>query len=173
MSDPFFPSPFSDARRSTRAQPSSAHAYTSFAFTDPNVLFDSLFGDINHQFMNDPFFDEPPLFANFGNPQTNFGGASPNPFAGTSFANGTSMHPIFNVGPASFEEAIAQFHGGNMGGGFPSRMFSNPGTSGFGQAWSKSTMTSSINGRTETVVTERDPNVSFVTFFAPVPVLNL
>lgn len=143
FSDPFFRSdafrqnPFS---RGPRMDPFGGFGFGSRpgprGFTDPFVLFNSIFGDIHRAFEVDPFFDDP-----FG--RRGFGS---NHFGGGFFNN--SFPPI---PPSSFD-----FGGGSMQG---SRMhsFSNGGSGG---RWvSESWTSSNVNGVTHTKCVRKDSEV--------------
>ncbi|KAF8557757.1 DnaJ-domain-containing protein [Imleria badia] len=105
-------------------------------FTDPFVLFNSIFGDLHRAFEADPFFDDPFGHSGFGSNHSSsrFNNAFPNAFP--------SMLP-----------SPVDFMGGGMGG---SRMqsFSNGGNGGrwISQSWSSST----VNGVTHTQSVRRD-----------------
>lgn len=125
---------------------SSGFGGSAFHFTDPFVLFSSLFGDIHNLHRNffeddDPFFSDP----------------FPSPFSRSPFGNsfGLSTRPPFG----------SLFGPGPMFSGFldsantrvSSQVSDAVGRSG---RWvSQSTVTRSINGRTEQVTKRRDAQV--------------
>ncbi|KAF9820629.1 hypothetical protein IEO21_01332 [Rhodonia placenta] len=153
--DRFFSSdPFSD--------PFFSRGPSMFTFTDPFVLFNSLFGDIHRTFfdmddsdpfMSDPFFSDPfSPFGRMGMGRSMFGGSLLAP------------HPSLMLGgPGSM---FAQLADAEPSGS--RRMYSSA-TEAIGRSgqWvSQSTMSRTINGRTEVITKRRDAevNIEFCVF---------
>ena len=117
-------------------------------FTDPFELFNSIFGDVSRQFHNDPFFND----AFPSSSRSPFGRGAPfgnNPFGGSMFGPGPSS--IFN-----------DMRGGNFPLGTTHSAYTSSQSSTFGSngRWtSQSQVTRTINGRTETVIKQRDSEV--------------
>ncbi|CCL99671.1 uncharacterized protein FIBRA_01692 [Fibroporia radiculosa] len=128
----------------------------SFVFTDPFVLFNSLFGDI-HQ-LHRQFFDDDPFsasqfhgafgrspFDRMGDP---FGHTLMSPFGGSIFGSGPGL---LGSGPM-----FSDFMGPNSRPGGASYGSVSEAVGRNGQWVSQSTVTRSINGRTETTTKRRD-----------------
>ncbi|KAI0343213.1 DnaJ-domain-containing protein [Trametopsis cervina] len=113
----------------------------TFTFTDPFELFNSLFGDVHniHDDFNDPFFGNNPFMTSpFGTSRGSRG-----PF-GSSLTS--------QMGQSLFSNMLRGMGGANV------RSYSSTTQSiGSGGQWvSQSTVTRSINGRTETITKRRD-----------------
>ncbi|KAI9064112.1 DnaJ-domain-containing protein [Trametes sanguinea] len=137
FNDPFFASPFGSRSR------------RGYTFTDPFELFNSLFGDLHSAFESDPFFSGSPFFRSpfhdpffrspFDDPffRSPFGGS---PFGGSML--GGSPFGGFLGGPM-----FPQIEGGNT-----RRYTSRTEAVGRNGQWvSRSQMTRTVNGRTETI----------------------
>ncbi|KAH7929120.1 DnaJ-domain-containing protein [Leucogyrophana mollusca] len=133
FSDPFFQDPFAGFGwgfgfgggpfRQHRQQP-------AWGFTDPFVLFDSIFGDLDRAF-RDPFFTD----RGFG------GGGFPSPMRSMPVLTG----PLFGFGPRNANHWSATHHASISGGG------------GNGGRWVSESRTSrTVNGVTESKWTRRD-----------------
>lgn len=150
FSDPFFSDPFGSSRH-------------PFTFTDPFVLFNSLFGDLHRAFFDeDPFFEDP-LSARSPFDRMGMG----DPF-GHSIFGGSLFGPrpgLMIGGPGSMLRQMADASG--SGDNSNSRMYSavSQAVGRNGQWVSQSTMSRTINGRTEVITKRRDIEVS-VTFHA-------
>ena len=143
FSNPPFRGPFHDPFfRGPRMEPFGAFGFGSQGgprgFTDPFVLFNSIFGDLHRAFGFDPFSDDP--FGHRGFGSNHFGGG---------FSNSGAFPPM--TMPSPFD-----YSGGGMGS---SRVqtFSNGGNGGrwISQSWSSST----VNGVTTTKSVQRDSQV--------------
>ncbi|KAI0641933.1 hypothetical protein C8Q79DRAFT_918199 [Trametes meyenii] len=158
FNDPFFQTPFGSGARAERG----------FAFTDPFELFNSLFGDLHNAFDNDPFFSGTPfVHAPFNDPffrspfdndpvfRSAFGGS---PF-GNSMFGGSPFGAL--MGDAMFPQ---------IEGGSSSRVYSSR-TEAVGQngQWvSRSQMTRTVNGRTETITKRVDASGNeHITYASP------
>jgi DnaJ homolog subfamily B member 6 len=150
--NPFETDPFFTGR------PFGRPAHMAYAFTDPFELFHSLFGDIHHMHddFDDPFFGHSPFMSSPLGMSTPFGTgmglhgswggpltmAPFGPFAGrsmlSSFASSAAMAPNMRSYSSTMQSLGSGGHGGWV---------------------SQSTMTRSINGRTETITTRRDAQV--------------
>ncbi|KAH7890700.1 hypothetical protein F5I97DRAFT_1800216 [Phlebopus sp. FC_14] len=143
FSDPFFQDPFFNTRHAPfghgfGAGPFSHHPFRGF--TDPFVLFNSVFGDIHRAFASDPFFPEP-----FGHDL--FMGPSRGGFFG-GFMPPMSMFPP--IGGPSNNNLLEN---GNMRGFSSSRAA----PSGTGSRWvSESWTSSTVNGVTQSKCVRRD-----------------
>ncbi|KAI0675513.1 hypothetical protein C8Q78DRAFT_964120 [Trametes maxima] len=150
--DPFFQTPFGSGSRSNRG----------FAFTDPFELFDSLFGDLHNAFDNDPFFAGTPFVRSpFNDPffRTPF---DSDPMLRSVFGNSMFGGPPFGTlmgGPM-----FPQIEGGS------SRVYSSRTEAmGHNGQWvSRSQMTRTINGRTETITKRVDASGNeHITYASP------
>ncbi|KAG8220874.1 hypothetical protein J3R82DRAFT_2371 [Butyriboletus roseoflavus] len=139
FSDPFYRDPFrqNPFSRGPRMNHFGGFGFGSqpgpTGFTDPFVLFNSIFGDIHRAFEVDPFFDD--TFGRHGFGSNHFGG---------SFLN-SGFHPM---APSPFD-----FGGGSMLGS-SMHSFSNGGSGG---RWvSESWTSSNVNGVTHTKCVRKD-----------------
>lgn len=115
-------------------------------FTDPFVLFNSIFGDIHRAFEADPFFDDP----------LGRRGHASNVFGGSLFNNG---FPFMLPSPSDF-------NGRGMGNG----RVQGSSTGGTGRRWvSESWTTSMVNGVTHTKCVRKDSEVSIRVFHFALP----
>ncbi|KAI9461477.1 hypothetical protein HD554DRAFT_2028232 [Boletus coccyginus] len=135
FSNPFFRGSFPNDHpfRGPRMDPFGGFGFGSRPgprdFTDPFILFNSIFGDLHRAFASDPFFDDRRAFGSNQFGSGLFSGAFP------------SMMPS----PMSFG-------GGGMGGS-TMQSFSNGGNGGWvSQSWTSST----VNGVTHTKSVHRD-----------------
>jgi DnaJ family protein B protein 6 len=132
--DPFLHDPFF---RGARMDPFGGFGFGSRPgprdFTDPFVLFNSIFGDLHRAFGSDPFFDGP--FGRRG-------------FGSNQYGGGFSSGGFPSAMPSPFD-----FGGGGMGGSMM-QTFSNGGNGGgwISQSWTSST----VNGVTQTKSVRRD-----------------
>jgi DnaJ family protein B protein 6 len=135
--DPFLHDPFF---RGARMDPFGGFGFGSRPgprdFTDPFVLFNSIFGDLHRAFGSDPFFDGP--FGRRG-------------FGSNQYGGGFSSGGFPSAMPSPFD-----FGGGGMGGSMM-QTFSNGGNGGgwISQSWTSST----VNGVTQTKSVRRDSQV--------------
>ncbi|KZT10048.1 DnaJ-domain-containing protein [Laetiporus sulphureus 93-53] len=137
-SDPFFGSPsgFGSRRR-------------PYAFTDPFELYNSLFGDVHRGFFDDNFYTDP--FPSTSVPRSPFDRMG-DPF-GRSMFGGSLFGGLGSrsfLGGSMFPE--------RMGPGSTSRVYGSASQAvGMNGQWvSQSTMTRTINGRTEQITKRRD-----------------
>ncbi|KZT65739.1 DnaJ-domain-containing protein [Daedalea quercina L-15889] len=130
-----FPDPFFSSGRGFGGR--------SFVFTDPFVLFNSLFGDMHNMHRaffedDDPFFSDPfsapSSRSPFGDP---FGSSRRSPF-GSFFGTGSMLSGLLDSPNTRTYSQVNEAVGRN------------------GQWVSQSTMTRSINGRTEQITKRRD-----------------
>lgn len=142
FSDPFFRDAFSQNPffRGPRMDPFGGFGFGSRSgprgFTDPFVLFDSIFGDFHRAFEGEPFFDDTAGRRGFGS----------NHFGGGFFNNGFPSVP-----PSPFDFSGRGMQGSTM------QSFSNGGSGG---RWvSESWTSSNINGVTHTKCVRRDSEV--------------
>ena len=152
FSNPFFRGPFPNDhsfRGPPRMDPFGGFGFGprsgSRDFTDPFVLFNSIFGDLHRAFASDPFFDDPFGRRAFGSNQ--FGGG------------------FFNGAFPSMLPSPMHFGGGGMGGSMM-QSFSNGGNGGWvSQSWTSST----VNGVTQTKSVRRDSQVRIqaICLFSP------
>lgn len=138
FSDPFLNNPFF---RGPRVDPFGGFEFGSrngpSGFTDPFVLFDSIFGNLHRAFEADSFFDDP--FGRRGFGSNHFGGG---------FVNGG--FPFMLPSPFDFS-----------GGGMRSSSMQSFGNSGNGGRWvSESWTSSTVNGVAHTKCVRRDSDVS-------------
>ncbi|CAL1714784.1 unnamed protein product [Somion occarium] len=134
--DPFMGDPFFSSAFGSRGP---------FAFSDPFELFNSIFGDMNRHFDDDPYFND--AFPSMRSPFGAFGGSMMrDPFGGSML---TPFTPGFPFGRSLLDD---------MQGGQGRRVYSSTSSGGGanGQWVSQNRMTRTINGRTETIIKRRD-----------------
>lgn len=138
FSNPFFRGSFANDHpfRGPRMDPFGGFGFGSRpgpgGFTDPFILFNSIFGDLHRAFASDPFFDDHRAFGSNQFGSGLFGGAFP---------------PLM--------PSPMNFGGGGMGGSMM-QSFSNGGNGGWvSQSWTSST----VNGVTHTKSVRRDSQV--------------
>lgn len=117
----------------------------SFAFTDPFELFRTLFGDIHNLHDDLDGFDD------------HFFGVRRSPFMASPFGR---MDPLGSAFPFGGPSLLSGFDNGATSGGNMRSYSSVTQALGQGGQWvSQSSMTRTINGRTERIVKRRDAQV--------------